>query len=43
MEQDCPDKKLHLENNELFHNMVENARDGINITQFGKFNLAGIQ
>jgi PAS domain S-box-containing protein len=37
MEQDCPDKKLHLENNELFHNMVENALDGINITQNGDF------
>ena len=37
MEQDCSEKKHLPENFELFYDMVENARDGINITQNGVF------
>jgi len=37
MEQDCSANKHLPENLELFFDMVENARDGINITQNGVF------
>ena len=37
MEQDCSDNKFIPQNLELFFDMVENARDGINITQNGDF------
>ena len=37
MEQDCSENKHLPENLELFFDMVENARDGINITQNGDF------
>jgi len=37
MEQDCSENKHLPENLELFFEMVENARDGINITQNGVF------
>jgi PAS domain S-box-containing protein len=37
MEKDCSENKHLPENLELFFNMVENARDGINITQNGEF------
>ncbi len=37
MEQDCSENKQLPENPELFFDMVENARDGINITQNGDF------
>jgi len=37
MEKDCSENKHLPENLELFFNMVENARDGINITQNGDF------
>lgn len=37
MEPDCSENKFIPENFELFFDMVENARDGINITQNGIF------
>lgn len=37
MEKDCSENKHLPENLELFFDMVENARDGINITQNGVF------
>ncbi len=37
MVKDCSENKHIPENLELFYNMVENARDGINITQNGVF------
>jgi PAS domain S-box-containing protein len=37
MEQNCSENKHLPENLELFFDMVENARDGINITQNGDF------
>jgi len=37
MEKDCSEKRHLPENPELFFDMVENARDGINITQNGVF------
>ncbi len=37
MEPDCSENKFIPENLELFFDMVENARDGINITQNGIF------
>ncbi len=37
MEHDCSENKIFTENLELFFEMVENARDGINITQDGQF------
>lgn len=37
MEKDCSENKHLPENLELFFDMVENARDGINITQNGDF------
>jgi PAS domain S-box-containing protein len=37
MKQDCSENQHLPENLELFFEMVENARDGINITQNGDF------
>jgi PAS domain S-box-containing protein len=37
MEQESPDKNPLPDNFELFRSMIENARDAINITQYGNF------